>query len=255
MTPPAILMWTSACSPWSSLFKCKFGRQPDVIVRVPGRVNIIGEHIDYCGYPVFPMAIDRSILIAASRSDDDGLVRLCNTDDTLFPDFSCNVSAFSINQPPKWHDYFLCGLRGVLDSSGDSINSGRGLQALVDGSIPPAAGLSSSSALVCGSAVTCRILILNDHRIAKHEIASACSKFEQLIGTQGGGMDQAIQMLAEAGTAKFVQFFPRTHGNYCFSACDCCLLCLTLRCRLQQSSITSLQHACPGDKDLCPPDR
>ena len=45
-------------------FVKKFGLYPKVIVEVPGRVNIIGEHIDYCGYGVLPMAIEPSILVA-----------------------------------------------------------------------------------------------------------------------------------------------------------------------------------------------
>lgn len=193
-------------------FKSKFSRPADVIVRVPGRVNIIGEHVDYCGYPVLPMAIDQSILIAAGRSgeEDGGLIALHNADDT-FPSFSSSLTTFSISRPPKWHDYFLCGLEGVLESAafaGDTIDLAKGLQVMVDGTIPPAAGLSSSSALVCGSAVVSRILFLNEKTIPKKEMASSCAKYEHLIGTQGGGMDQAIQMLAEAGSAKFVDFVP-----------------------------------------------
>lgn len=46
-------------------FFSKFTCEPDVYIRVPGRVNLIGEHVDYCGYSVCPMAIDQDILLAA----------------------------------------------------------------------------------------------------------------------------------------------------------------------------------------------
>ena len=52
---------------------------------------------------------------------------------------------------PSWHQYFMCGYRGVLESL--SLASSVGMRILVDGSIPPSAGLSSSSAMVCCSAL------------------------------------------------------------------------------------------------------
>ena len=50
-----------------------YGSPPEVLIRVPGRVNIIGEHIDYCGYAVHPMAIDQDMLVAVRRHEEGGL--------------------------------------------------------------------------------------------------------------------------------------------------------------------------------------
>jgi galactokinase len=49
--------------PLAARFRESFGRRPEVVVRAPGRVNLIGEHTDYNGLPVLPMAIERSILL------------------------------------------------------------------------------------------------------------------------------------------------------------------------------------------------
>ncbi|TRY97358.1 hypothetical protein DNTS_033004 [Danionella cerebrum] len=61
------------------VFKSKFGRTPLFYARAPGRVNLIGEHIDYCGYAVLPMAIEQSIL-AAVFVNDSKTIHLANTD-------------------------------------------------------------------------------------------------------------------------------------------------------------------------------
>jgi galactokinase len=50
-------------------FESKFNDKPQFFARAPGRVNLIGEHIDYCGYSVLPMAIEHDIVIAASVNE------------------------------------------------------------------------------------------------------------------------------------------------------------------------------------------
>ena len=53
-----------------STFEREFdGKKPEAVIRVPGRVNLIGEHIDYCGYGVHPIAIEQDILVAVAYSN------------------------------------------------------------------------------------------------------------------------------------------------------------------------------------------
>jgi galactokinase len=60
-------------------FETTFNQKPDFFARAPGRVNLIGEHIDYCGYSVLPMAIEHDIIIAAS-SNQTSQIHLANFD-------------------------------------------------------------------------------------------------------------------------------------------------------------------------------
>ena len=86
-----------------------------MVVRVPGRVNIIGEHIDYCGYAVHPMAIEQDLLVAGAR-DPKGRLTLTNMD-TKYQRFEVeSLAAVEIPRDrPEWWAYFLCGLKGVQE--------------------------------------------------------------------------------------------------------------------------------------------
>ena len=79
------------------------------------------------------------------------------------------------------------------------IDDPRGMKARVLGAIPPSAGLSSSSALVCAAALA--FAHVNNVAFTKQELADCCAKSERYIGTEGGGMDQAIAMLATKGAS------------------------------------------------------
>ncbi|XP_051653205.1 N-acetylgalactosamine kinase isoform X3 [Manacus candei] len=128
------------------MFISKYGSAPKFYARAPGRVNLIGEHIDYCGYAVLPMAIEQDILIAAEPVQTQ-VVQLANTNSSYL-DFSTSVNNIQINKTkPQWHNYFLCGLKGIQEHFG--LNNPTGMNCLLDGTIPPSSGLSSSSALVC----------------------------------------------------------------------------------------------------------
>uniref|UniRef100_A0ABI7YBK9 Galactokinase 2 n=1 Tax=Felis catus TaxID=9685 RepID=A0ABI7YBK9_FELCA len=141
------------------MFNSKFGSIPKFYVRAPGRVNIIGEHIDYCGYSVLPMAVEQDMLIAVEPVETQTL-QLANTN-PLYPDFSTNANNIQIDKTkPLWHNYFLCGFKGIQEHFG--LSNLTGMNCLVDGNIPPSSGLSSSSALVCcAGLVTVTVLGMN----------------------------------------------------------------------------------------------
>lgn len=185
-------------------FETKYGDSPLFYACAPGRVNLIGEHIDYCGYSVLPMAIEQNILAAVSVTSS-GTIQLANTN-PQYQDFkqSCSEDITIDRDNPKWFYYFLCGVKGIQEKFG--ISRLAGMSCVIDGTIPPSSGLSSSSALVCCSGLV--TMQANQKSLSKVSLAEICAKCEQYIGTEGGGMDQSISFLAEEGTAKLIEFQP-----------------------------------------------
>ncbi|XP_019870962.2 N-acetylgalactosamine kinase [Aethina tumida] len=190
----------------ADVFTTRFKCNPQFFVRVPGRVNLIGEHIDYCGYGVCPMALEQDILLAVSCEEGDD-IHLHNVEDT-YPDHVGSIRNVEIKigeGAPQWHQYFFCGVRGILDILPEGTNL-RSMKIAVSGRVPQRAGLSSSSALVSAAALA--TAYAHELELAKDKIASVCAECERYIGTQGGGMDQAIAFLATEGCAKFIEFSP-----------------------------------------------
>ena len=187
-------------------FGIKYGEKPRFVARAPGRVNLIGEHVDYCGYGVLPMALEQDVAIACCPSDSDTL-ELSNVDSAKYGDFSCPANTYEIKNL-QWYNYFLCGHKGIAvreqEGGGGKMH---GMKVLVDGNVPPQSGLSSSSAMVCCS--TLATIVANDLQLpSKTQLAELCARTEKYIGTIGGGMDQAISFLAEKGSAFMIDFNP-----------------------------------------------
>ncbi|XP_058793049.1 N-acetylgalactosamine kinase [Phymastichus coffea] len=193
-------------------FNSHYQRDPSFFVRVPGRVNLIGEHIDYCGYSVCPMAIEQDVLVAVGcTKDDDDVLRLSNVEQR-YQDYQHeqlnNIRQCQLDDEDvgvSWYRYFLCGVKGAFEVIPQE-RQPRSILATVWGNVPPNAGLSSSSALV--SAALLATVYLSKHEISKEEMATMSARAERYIGTQGGGMDQAIAFLARAGSAKLIEFNP-----------------------------------------------
>ena len=124
-------------------FEELFGRKPEVISEAPGRVNLIGEHIDYSEGFVLPFAIaDRTYAAIASRPD--GLVRIASHQ-RREKIFSIDINDVKPGSKGDWEKYVL----GVLWS----LRITSGVDIFIDGNVPAGAGLSSSAALECSVAV------------------------------------------------------------------------------------------------------
>ena len=137
-----------------------------------------------------PMALTNDVLVAVGEgSDSMQKVSVVNID-SVYPKETFNIGA--VNPDGKWHNYVACGVKGAVEDM--SLLLPKSIRMAVDGNIPCASGLSSSSALVCSSALATykiqEITTGTPSVPSRLHIASVCCKSERYIGTMGGGMDQ-----------------------------------------------------------------
>lgn len=185
-----------------------FGDQPAAIIRAPGRIELLGGHTDYNGCPVIPMAIDKDIVVAASKRTDRKIV--IQSVEPRFPKrefiIERQISSFPAGD---WGNYVKAAVQGLVDHYGQKNHPTKtfaGFNLTVSGNIPAAAGLSSSSALVVVSALT--FLHINSLQFKKLALAQLLAQAEKYVGTQGGGMDQTISLLGRANQVLKIEFNP-----------------------------------------------
>jgi len=168
-------------------------------VAVPGRVNLIGEHVDYHNLPVLPMAIQRRIRIDY-KGIDDRSVR-ANSEHYEAAQVGLDVDL----QPGvagDWSNYIKAAVKAVQSRW----NLSHGIEAKVTSDLPAAAGLSSSSALLTG--FTIALLRANGMEPTVSELMDVLPDGEQFVGTRGGGMDHASVLANRQGCALLVEFAP-----------------------------------------------
>lgn len=191
-----------------------FGHPPDIYARSPGRVNLIGEHIDYEGYSVLPMAIRQDTIVAIRKCDESGAEKVLkianvNSDKYHICTYPADPDQEIDLKNHRWGHYFICGYKGFYDfakSKGFDVGETLGLEVVVDGVVPTGSGLSSSAAFVCSSTIA--IMAVFGANFAKKELAQLTCECERHIGTQSGGMDQAISVMAQSGFAALIDFNP-----------------------------------------------
>lgn len=173
-----------------------FGPGPVSVARAPGRVNLIGEHTDYTGGFVLPMAIDSEIRLAF-RPTDDRRVEMVSLDFNGRAAF--DLSDIAPGRETGWIKYPM-GVAWVLQKEGYAL---RGMRAAVKGTVPIGAGLSSSAAFEVAAALAfCAAAGL---RISREKLARICQRAEnEFVGMNCGIMDQYASLLGRRGGALFL---------------------------------------------------
>lgn len=155
--------------------------QEALIIRSPGRINLIGEHLDYNLGFVLPAAINKAIWLGIQRRDDNDLY-LHSLD--FNDDFHTSINAISPSGK-LWPDYIL----GVVQQIQKSHNLTHGFNLVFGGDIPPGAGLSSSAALECATAYGLNELFgLDYEKMDLVRIGQAAEN--EFVGVKCGIMDQ-----------------------------------------------------------------
>ncbi|GIW13573.1 MAG: galactokinase [Tepidiforma sp.] len=179
-------------------FREHFGTEPALLVRTPGRVNLIGEHTDYNGLPVLPFAIDRITAIAAAPSPEPALEAVSLG---FEPPARLPLDADPAAVPEPWHRY-LAAVLAVLRPAAPL----QGVRLAIASDIPPASGLSSSSALSVGMLITLDALL--SLGLPHGTLAELAARAERLAGAETGGMDQRVIACARERTLLRIDFLP-----------------------------------------------
>lgn len=199
-----------------------YGRSPLFIARSPGRVNLIGDHIDYSLYEVLPMAIAADVLIAVvpvpRKGQAEVKVHVENTNPQRFKsgaflvpeDGNVEIDASTL----QWTNYFKAGFSGAVDllRKQDPRFSSCGMEVLVDGTVPAGGGLSSSAAFVCASALA-TLQANGSDKVPKKELVELAIVSERSVGVNSGGMDQAASVFSVRGDAVSISFSPELYAE------------------------------------------
>jgi galactokinase len=178
------------------IFKNSFGSEAGIIVRSPGRVNIIGEHTDYNNGFVLPAAIDKTAWLAVNLRDDDEIhLRAHDLDET----FSIHRNDIRPVGDPGWPNYIL-GAVAQFVKQGIAV---RGFDAVLTSNVPIGAGLSSSAAVECAVVFALnklletgydRLAMVKMAQKAEHEYAGVLCGIMDQFASMMGKKDQAIKL-------------------------------------------------------------
>lgn len=176
-------------------FEEQFGTAAEGVWAAPGRVNVIGEHTDYNGGFVLPIALSHTTRAAVARRDDGRLALASRQGDGGV--VGLDLADLAPGRPEGWAGYpagVVAGLRDRLPG---------GVSVLVDSDVPVGAGLSSSAALTCSVALALRDLVAPELR-GPDLVELARRAENDFVGAPTGILDQSASVLCTAGHALFL---------------------------------------------------
>jgi galactokinase len=173
----------------SALFAQQFGVEPTYVVASPGRINLIGEHVDYNNGFVLPAAIDKYMYVAVSERDDHAIYMHASD---INESYQINLKDPLQQSSLGWPNYVL-GVVDALQIGGYTVS---GFNILITGNIPIGAGVSSSAALECATVFACKALFNLD--ITKEAMVKTAQLAEnKFVGVNCGIMDQFASMFGK----------------------------------------------------------
>ena len=171
------------------------GREPEGVWSAPGRVNLIGEHLDYNDGPVLPFAIAARTYVAVARRDDDRLTARSLQEAASEPT-EIRLGELHPGVLTEWPAY----VAGVVWAMAQRDVRVGGVDVVVDGHVPVGAGLSSSAALECATALALADLAGAD--VDRPDLARIARQAENdFVGVPCGLMDQMASVACTAGHA------------------------------------------------------
>jgi galactokinase len=205
--------------PLTQKFKDHFGDFPTLLVRAPGRINLIGEHTDYNNGFVLPAAIDKAIYFAISSRDDKKCILYAyDLND------SYEFSLDNIQKSEKGWANFLIGVLAEILEKGKQINTG--FNVIFGGDVPLGAGLSSSAAVECG--IGFALNRLYNLELSKLDLALIAQQAEhKYAGVNCGIMDMFASIHGKANSVIKLdcqdlsfEYFPFNFPNYTLILCN-----------------------------------
>lgn len=228
------------------LFTTRFSTEPQGMWCAPGRVNVIGEHVDYNGGPCLPIALPHRTYVAMTPRQDD-VIRLVSAirPGDLWQGTLDGVRPGKVSGFPA----YAAGVARVLADEGHTVG---GFDAAVASCVPLGAGLSSSAALECAMGVALADsfgLGFERGDAGRARLAQICRRAEnEIVGAPTGGLDQAASMRSTAGHALLIDTLDDTVRQVPFQLDDEGLALLVIDTRAPHS-LTDGQYG--ARRDAC----
>ena len=206
-------------------FKDQFGDRQCILTRAPGRLNIMGRHVDHQGGHGNMIALKRDVYMAIAPRTEDQKVCLKSIHPEIFPDDEFYINELFDNKLPKdWPQFVDSGfvqtytlkhqkkwsiyLKSIIArfQAAYPEKQLKGMDIVVGGDVPIAAGLSSSSTLVVAMAEA--VKALNNISVSDQRFVELCGEGEWFVGTRGGAGDHAAMKFAKKNKVVQIGFFP-----------------------------------------------